>query len=297
VTVFPPDALETLTAVTQLRTDPFLGTRVHLVATRQGRPNLPSSGCPFCVGGLEAPEPYDVRAFPNRWPAMDRERCEVVLYTPIHDATLWSLGAGGVRTVIDLWADRTRALGERDDVEFVLVFENRGAEVGATIAHPHGQIYAYDHVPERPRRRLAAGWHPDPDPGERLVATHGDWRAWVPLAPTYPVEVAVAPATPAPDLPSLGDTARDEMAAVLVDVLERLDRLHDRPLPYMMWLNQRPSVDAAHEDAWLNVEIVSPWRAAGVPRFIAAAEVACEEYFNPVEPEDLAARLRALARR
>ena len=116
----------------------------------------------------------------------------------------------------------------------------------------------------------------------------------MPSAPTFPVELAVAPATRAPDVPSLGDAARGEMAAVLVDVLERLDRLHDRPLPYMMWMNQRPTVDGAYEDAWLNIEIVSPWRAAGVPRFIAAAEVACEEYFNPIEPEDLAARLRAL---
>jgi UDPglucose--hexose-1-phosphate uridylyltransferase len=75
--------------VSQLRTDPFLGTRVHVVGTRQSRPNLPSSGCPFCVGGLEAPEPYDVRWFENRWPAMDGGRCEVVLYTPVHDATFW----------------------------------------------------------------------------------------------------------------------------------------------------------------------------------------------------------------
>ena len=58
----------------------------------------------------------------------------------------------------------------RPDVEFVLVFENRGPEVGATIAHPHGQIYAYDHVPSRPARRFDAGWRPDDDPGDRIIA-------------------------------------------------------------------------------------------------------------------------------
>ena len=282
--------------MSELRIDPFLGTRVHVVGTRQGRPNLPSTGCPFCPGGLEAPEPYDVFSFLNRWPAMDGDRCEVVLYTPVHDATFWSLGVDGARKVIDLWADRTTALGSRDDVDHVLVFENRGAEVGATIAHPHGQIYAYDHVPERPARRLAAGWRADPDPAERLVAQHGDWRAWVPWAPTFPVELAVAPSTRTPDLPSLGDAGRDEMATLLVDVFERLDRLYDRPLPYMMWLNQRPTVASGFDDAWFNIEIVSPWRSAGVPRFIAAAEVACQEYFNPVVPEALADRLRSLAR-
>ena len=281
--------------MSEVRTDPFLDTVVHVVGTRQKRPNLPSSGCPFCVGGIEAPEPYDVRWFTNRWPAMAGDRCEVVLFTPEHGASFWSLGVEGARKVVDLWADRTRDLGARDDVDYVLIFENRGAEVGATIAHPHGQIYAYDHVPSRQTRRLAAGWRPDADPGGRIVADHGRWSAWVPHAPTFPLAIQVAADQPLHDLPSMCDADRDGLAAILVDVLARLDRLYDRPLPYMMWLNQRPTVtDGAFADAWFNIEIVSPWRSAGVQRFIAAAEVASEEYFNPVIPEDLAERLRDL---
>src|SRR3954471_4632404 len=143
--------------VDDIRVDPHLGTIVHIVRARQGRPNLPSTGCPFCPGGLEAPDPYDVRWFRNRWPAMPDGRCEVVLYTPEHDATFWSLGVAGARRVIDLWAERTAVLGARDDVAYVLVFENRRAEVGATIAHPHGQIYAFDDVPDQPRSELARG--------------------------------------------------------------------------------------------------------------------------------------------
>jgi UDPglucose--hexose-1-phosphate uridylyltransferase len=282
--------------VSELRVDPYTGTAVHVVEARQDRPNLPSTGCPFCVGGLEAPEPYDVFWFPNRWPAMDDDRCEVVLYTSQHDATFWSLGVDGIRKVIDLWADRTTALGARDDVDCVLVFENRGPEVGATIAHPHGQIYAYDHVPDRPSRRLAAAWRPERDPGDRAVAAVPGWTAYVPWAPVFPVELQIAPTECVPDLPTLGDAGRDEMAHLLVDVFERLDRLFDRPLPYMMWLNQRPTTGTGYEDAWFNIELVSPWRGAGVPRFIAAAEVASNEYFNPVDPADLASRLRALAR-
>lgn len=286
--------------MSELRIDPHSGTRVHVVHRRQGRPNLPSTSCPFCVGGLEAPDPYDVQWFSNRWPAMDGDRCEVVLYTSDHDATFWSLGIDGVRKVVDLWADRTTTLGARPDVDHVLIFENRGPEVGATINHPHGQIYAYDHVPDRPARRLAAGWTPDLDPGDRHVSSAGRWRAWVPWAPRFPVEVALAPINRVPDLAAMGDAEREEMAALLVDVLTRLDRLYGQPLPYMMWLNQRPTVSADSElpgldTAWFNIEIVSPWRSAGVPRFIAAAEVAAEEYFNPVVPEDLARRLRSAA--
>ena len=278
-----------------VRIDPHLGTVVHVVGTRQARPNLPPWGCPFCPGGLEAPERYDVRWFANRWPAMPGDRCDVVLYTPDHDATFASLGAAGARKVIDLWADRTAALGGRDDVDYVLVFENRGAEVGATIAHPHGQIYAYDHVPSRQSHRLAAGWKPDPSPDERLIVARDGYRAYVPWAPTFPIAIEVAPDQQVADVASMDDAQRDGLAVILIDVLARLDRLYDQPLPYMMWLNQRPTTAEGDADAWFNVEIVSPWRRAGVSRFIAAAEVASEEFFNPVIPEDVAATLRDLA--
>ena len=96
------------------------------------------------------------------------------------------------------------------------------------------------------------------------------------------------------DLPSMGAPDRTRLAELLVDVLARLDRYFDMPLPYMMWLNQRPTVEDGYDDAWFNIEIVSPWRRPGVPRFIAAAEVASEEFFNPLIPEDVAQRLREL---
>ena len=194
--------------------------------------------------------------------------------------------------MIDLWADRTEALRDVDGVEFVLVFENRGPEVGATIAHPHGQIYAYDHVPSRPRRRFEGGWRPDPDPNDRLVADHDGWRVWTQEASVHPISLSIAHADRFPDLPSADNAARDGLAAALCDVFDRLDGLYGRPLPYMMWLHQAPVSGTDGPPPWFNIEIVSPWRAAGVPRFVAAAELACEEYFNPVDPLDVAAGLR-----
>ena len=86
----------------QLRADVHTGALTYVVGSRQARPNLPEATCPFCPGGLEAAEPYEVRWFPNRWPAMPDGRGEIVLYTPEHDTTFWSLGADGARTVIDL---------------------------------------------------------------------------------------------------------------------------------------------------------------------------------------------------
>jgi UDPglucose--hexose-1-phosphate uridylyltransferase len=276
----------------ELRTDEHTGLRTFVVDSRQDRPNLPAAGCPFCPGGLEAPEEYEVRWFANRWPAMPDGRCEVVLYTPEHDATFWSLGAAGARRVVDLWAERSAALGARPDVEYVLVFENRGREVGATIAHPHGQIYAFDFVPDEPRRELLRGEQLG-DPGDRLVAEAPGWQAWVPEAPVFPYALRLVPDAPVPDLPSLDAAGRDGLAALLVDVLERLDRLFEAETPYMLWIHQRPFDGRDWPDARLHVELVSPWRAAGVMRYVAAGELGSGVYFNPVNPQAAAQALRA----
>lgn len=284
------------------RVDPLTGDVAFIVAKRQGRPNLPATGCPFCVGGLEAPEPYDVFSFPNRWPSIPDGRCEVVLYTSDHDATFWSLGVGGARKVVDLWAERSAALGARDDVQYVLVFENRGPEVGATIAHPHGQIYAFDVVPPRALAELERGGSADAlgptaagDDDERLVTARSGWRAWVPWAAGWPYELVLAPTEPVPDLPSLGDAGRQGLAATLVDVLARLDTLFDGPMPYMLWFHQRPFDGGDWPGARVHLHLAPIYRAPGTPRFVAAGELGGHVYFNPVDPEQAAADLRAVA--
>ena len=275
------------------RLDPHSGARVHIVAVRQNRPNLPSSECPFCVGGLESPEPYDVKSFANRWPALETGACEVVLYSSQHDATFASLGSSGIRNVIDLWAERTTQLQQQNDVDYVLIFENRGAEVGATISHPHGQIYAFDHVPRRQHSILQSQWKPDLQPADRLVINGDHFVAYAQYAAIHPVSLVVAPHQQVSLLSQLGDELRDELASILHKTFVALDQLFDAPLPYMMWITQAPA-KTQYDNAWLNIEIVSPWRAKGVQRYIAAAEVSTEEYFNPVDPADIAQRLRTL---
>jgi UDPglucose--hexose-1-phosphate uridylyltransferase len=278
----------------EIRTDTYLGTVVHIVADRQNRPNLPVDGCPFCIGGLEAPTEYDVKSFANRWPALDLGYCEVVLYTPHHDANFGSLSDYEARAVIDLWAQRTAALQEMPKGEHVLVFENRGAEVGATISHPHGQIYAFDHVPARPAHMLAASWEPDTNLGERLILEQDNWRVYTEYASVHPISIRIAPIHRISGLIEMNGVDRAFLASILVRVVAALDKMFETPLPYMMWLNQAPRTASDWPDAWFNIEIVSPWRAAHVPRYIAAAEVASGEYFNPVDPADVAISLRSL---
>jgi UDPglucose--hexose-1-phosphate uridylyltransferase len=281
-----------------IRRDALTGAVVAVNAERQSRPNRPEAeDCPFCVGGLESPGPYRVRAFTNRWPSLPDNRCEVVLYAPDHDATFWSLGEDGALAVVDLWADRTAALGARDDIAYVLVFENRGAEVGATIPHPHGQIYAYPEVPPTPAAELAAPACAlcNEVPGDRLVSEAGGWRTWVPHASVYPYGLVVAPVAHEPDLPSLSPASRQGLATVLVDVLHRLDGLWDRPMPYMLWFHQQPFDGGDWPNAHVHVEIAVPQRAPGVPRFVAAGELGSGLYVNPVAPERAADELRAVS--
>jgi UDPglucose--hexose-1-phosphate uridylyltransferase len=281
--------------VTEPRVDPLTGAVVVVAELRQDRPNLPD-GCPFCPGGLEAPDPYDVRSFPNRWPPMDGARCEIILFSPVHDASLGGLGATGVRRVIDLWAERTATLGARSDVEYVLLFENRGREVGASIDHPHGQLYAFDHVPEAPARELVAvtcALCALPGPGDRLVHAAGDWHTSVPWAPTWPYELLLAPTSHIPDMPSMPDESRDELAAVLSDALVRLDQLFDAPMPYMLWVHQRPTDANEWPAAHVHIHVAPVLRQPGVLRFTAAGELGSGVWFDPVAPETAAAALRA----
>jgi UDPglucose--hexose-1-phosphate uridylyltransferase len=287
----------------ELRRDRLTGDWVGIAGARQGRPNRPAAACPFCVGGLEAPEPYEVKAFPNRWPMFApgppvelagdvvpaRGASEVVLYSPEHDASLASLGAAWVRRVVDLWAERTEALLARPEVAYVLVFENRGADAGATIPHPHGQIYAFPAVPPAPRREAEVAARDGcslctEEPGDRLVHEIGGWRAFVPFASAYPYGMLLAPRDHVAGLPELDGAGRDGLAALLVDALGRLDLLFDRQFPYMLWI---------HQGVHLHVHVATPRRSAETLRYVAAGELGGGMLMNPVVPEDAAAALRA----
>jgi len=286
-----------------MRFDELSGEWVNIVGHRQHRPNLPDDECPFCVGGLEAPEPYDVRWFPNRWPAL--AVAEVVLFSPDHHQSLATLPHAQRRRVVDLWAERTEALLARDDVDYVLVFENRGREVGATIDHPHGQIYGYSFVPPVPARegeiartngcRLCAELERELADNKRVVAQAGDWVAWVPYASGYPYGLQLAPRSHAGSLAALADDARDDLAHLLGDALSRYDRLWPAPspnylFPYLMWWHQAP---AAGGDEWhVHAHVAPPLRAPGVLRFVASGELGSGTLSNPVAPEDAAAALR-----
>ena len=288
-----------------MRLDPLTGTPVLVVRTRQGRPNLPSTitpaNCPFCPGGLEAPEPYTVRWFENRWPPLPNGRAEIVLFSPDHYQSLGSLPQEQMEAVVALWVERTNVLGSRPDVDYVLLFENRGADVGATIPHPHGQVYGFDFVPPVPLRELEAdecatcqelsGKGPaGPSHPGRLVVSAGGWQAWSAWAPAYPFELTVAPEQHAPDLVS--SSGHEGLAEVLRKALGALDKLFGEEMPYMLWCHQKPCDTRAWPSAHVHFHIAPTRRSKGVARYVASGEVGTGVMFNPVAPEDAASRLR-----
>jgi UDPglucose--hexose-1-phosphate uridylyltransferase len=278
-----------------LRIDPLTGAHVVVTPWRQQRPNLPEGKCPFCPGGLEAPGPYDVLHIQNRWPALPGGRHEVILHGPDHDSSFPALGADRSGQVVEVWSARTAALGSRDDVAYVFVFENRGRLIGSTIEHPHSQVMAFAAIPPIPETELSAGdcgLCADPDDGLLVTRCRG-WQAVVPWAPSWPYELLLYPRDHVADLPAAGRRLRAGLGAMLVEALTRVERLLGRGAPYMLWVHQRPAGPGDWPAAHLHLHLAPALRAPGVPRHLAAAEHGAGVFFDPVDPYQAAARLRA----
>jgi UDPglucose--hexose-1-phosphate uridylyltransferase len=318
----------------EIRRDPLTGEWVGMAAHRQTRTYRPPADlCPLCPSSpgrpTEIPEAgYDVVVFENRFPsfaqgvpdtpptvdglpmvplAPGRGRCDVVCFTQDHDSSFGELSPRRVRTVMDVWADRTVEMSALPGVVQVFPFENRGEEIGVTLHHPHGQIYGYPFVTPRTERMLATArdyqaLHGRPvmgdvlaaerSVGRRVVATGEHWTAFVPAAARWPVEVHMVPHRQVPDLPALTGAERDDFAELYLRVLRMLNALYDRPLPYIAAWHQAP-VRADRDLAWLHLEVFSVLRTADQLKYLAGSESGMAVWINDVTPEQVADRLRA----
>jgi UDPglucose--hexose-1-phosphate uridylyltransferase len=241
------------------------------------------------------PGPPD-RLDPARGVAAAHGAAEVVLYAPEHDASLGELPDDHLADVVAAWRERTIALGRRDEVAYVLCFENRGPEVGATIHHPHGQIYGFPFVPPRPRRifgaetcRVCADLHA----ADLVLAEDEHSRCWFPRAAAWPYGFRLAPRRHVPTLADLAASEEESWRSQLSATLRALDALWSVPMPYMLDLHQAPCDGRDWPAAHMWLEVACPVRAPGVLRFVAAGEIGSGLYQNPVPPADAAAALRA----
>jgi UDPglucose--hexose-1-phosphate uridylyltransferase len=298
----------------EIRWDPLAGENVVIAAQRQDRTFLPPADeCPLDPsrpGHLtEIPaSSYDVVVFENRFPSLREPhgRCEVVCFTSDHEASFATLTPRRARTVMEAWVDRTRVLGEMPETQQVYCFENRGEEIGVTLHHPHGQIYAFPFITPRTERMIAqANAYQDGDnlfddlvqaelqAETRLVTANDHWVAFVPRAARWPFEVRIFPLRRTPDLPSLSDAAKDAFGPLYLDVLKRFDGLFGQPAPYIAAWHQAPSKDAAARNLFAaHLQVFSVRRAAGKLKYLAGTESGMGVWINDIVPEAAARRLR-----
>jgi UDPglucose--hexose-1-phosphate uridylyltransferase len=232
----------------------------------------------------------------------------VVCFTADHNASFASLTPHRVRTVVEAWADRSAVLGAMDGIEQVYCFENRGEEIGVTLHHPHGQIYAFPFVTPRTTRMVAqaqgyaarTGGNLFDDllaaelsSGSRVVARNEHWAAFVPAAARWPYEVLLFPIERVPDLPSLRDPARAAFGTIYLDVLRRMDALFGTPLPYIAAWHQAPvAAQGGRPEYGLHLQVLSVRRAPGKLKYLAGTESGMGVWINDVVPEEAARRLR-----
>jgi UDPglucose--hexose-1-phosphate uridylyltransferase len=236
--------------------------------------------------------------------------CRVVCFSPRHDLTLATLGTPAVRGVVDVWAEQTAELGARPDVGNVQLFENRGAMMGASNPHPHGQLWAQRHVPLHVAGELAreAEYHArhgrpmladylaaEERLGERVVLANDEWVALVPFWAVWPFETLVLPRRPAARVPELDDAARDGLADVLSRLTRTYDRVFDVSFPYSMGVHQAPTDGAARPEHTLHLHFYPPLlRSATVRKFLVGYEMLGEPQ-RDLTAETAAERLRELA--
>jgi UDPglucose--hexose-1-phosphate uridylyltransferase len=320
-------------ATATMRQDVLTGDWVSIAANRQNRVFLPPAdqdplAPQSSTNPSEIPARYDVAVFENRSPSFGPDlagvpnaprglddlaelglgrtrtsigRCEVVCFSPETEGSLGTQTVSRVRTVVEAWADRTAALSALPGIQQVFPFENRGQEIGVTLHHPHGQIYAYPYVTPRTQRTLDALDRTAPDlfqrildferAGERVVLTGEHWTAFVPFAARWPLEVHLLPHRQIPDLAATTEAERDELAPLYRRLLQGVDALYDTPTPYIAAWHQAP-VHVGRDTVRLHLQLTSPRRAADKLKYLAGSEAAMGAWIGDVVPEAVAARLR-----
>jgi len=343
---FAPDEHGRPATGPELRRDPLTGEWVAMAAHRMNRTFLPPAdanplaparpGARYQDGEIPA-EDYDVVVFENRFPSLLRVpgatddvtladgeelwqqrpaagRCEVVCFSSDPTASLRTVSPRRMRTIIEAWAHRTTALNATPGVQQVFAFENRGKEIGVTLHHPHGQIYALPYLAPRTAtmletaraHRAATGRLLGRDVldaelrhGARVVLESAHWAAYVPFAARWPVEVHLVPRRDVPDLPALDDDERADLAATYLELLRRLDLFFvdddtALPLPYISGWHQAPAHEG-REDWRLSLQLFSVLRAPGKLKYLAGVESGVAAWVSDTTPERIAHRLQELA--
>lgn len=324
-------ALDARPELAQMRLDALSGEWISVAAHRHGRAFLPPAHeCPLCPShdgfASELPDNFDVAVFENRNPsfaqvagALDDPhywvepklplgvskpsigRCEVVVFSPEHEGSLASQNLTRIRTILDALADRTDAILRMPGVRTVFPFENRGQEIGVTLHHPHGQIYAYPYVtPTQEKIYSSLSRHGntlfqdilDFEQGSDRELIRGEhFTAFVPFAARWPIEATIMPHRHVQNLTELNEDELAELTSIYSRVLKGVDAVYDSPTPYVAGWHQAPRFDGG-EHFRLHFKLTSPRRAADKLKYLAGSESAMGAFIADFPPEKTAAQLR-----
>jgi len=307
----------------ELRFDPLRAEWVAYASERNDRTFLPTDFCPLCPSGpdgdSEIPvDDFEVVVFENRFPAFGPDRvdgrpvrpattgCEVIVYTAQHDLTLAGLSRDRVKLLVDVWADRYRELGGRPEVAYVFIFENKGREMGVTLSHPHGQVYALPFVPPVVQSELQAARGHAAETGRclhcmeiereaagpRCLFEKEGMLAFVPRAARWPYEVHLYPRRHVSSVADLDEAERWRLAEALLRVSGDYDRHFGFSAPYVMAVHQAPTDGRAWPEAHLHFEFYPPHRRSDRLKQLAGIEIGVGIYVNDTKPETTAAELR-----
>jgi UDPglucose--hexose-1-phosphate uridylyltransferase len=233
-------------------------------------------------------------------------KCEVICFTADHGGAFKSLSPQRVRTLLEAWRDRTAELSQLPFISHIAPFENRGEEIGVTLAHPHGQIYAYSYLPPRVTKMLeVARTHHEKTgrvlfddvlarelrDGVRIIARNEHWVAYTPYASRYPFEIHVVPLQPVADLTELAPAACDSFPSIAIEVMQRLDGVFGIDMAYIAAWHQAP-VREGRDLLRLHWQITSVRRAPGKLKYLAGSESAMGAFIMDMKPEQSAQQLK-----
>lgn len=233
--------------------------------------------------------------------------CRVVCFSPKHNLTLPRMTAAEIRKVVDLWGEQYADLASYDFIGHVMIFENKGAVMGCSNPHPHGQIWASESLPSIAAKKVArqngyfedCGRHLLMDylawelaEEERILGANDSFVALVPFWAVWPYEMMVIPRRPVQSIPELTDRERDDWSALLREVLIRYDNVFDCSFPYSMGVNQLPVDGGRHAGVVLHQSFFPPLlRSATVKKFQVGYEMSGEPQ-RDITAEQAAQRLR-----
>ena len=319
----------------EIRFNPIAGEWVVVAAERMKRPVLPSDSCPFCPGVGQTPADYDVFVYQNDYPSMSLASpsepwagqaepstedahnlyvsrpsygaCEVILYSPVHDANIYDLPGWHVEKLVRCWQDRTRELGLRKAIRYVFIFENRGEAVGVTIHHPHGQIYAFPFVPAKIRQEIASCRRyfaarssclfcdmvrEELRNRKRVVAENDHFICVVPYFARFPFEAHVIARRHFGSIVDLDEAERRAFGEMLQDLVRGLDNLFGFSAAYIMAFHQAPTDGGDYSAYHFHVEFYPAHADSKTRKHLSGTEIGIDVFVNPSDVEANAAQLR-----